>query len=46
MATILTKSNIDLKKLHDDIKKDLPVYARPLFIRFVESVDHTGIIKN
>ena len=41
MVAIL-KLDVDLKKLYDDLKKDLPAYSRPVFIRLVEDVDHTG----
>ena len=41
MATIMT-NNVDVKKLGDSLKKDLPAYARPIFIRLNENVEHTG----
>lgn len=33
---------LDLDKLAKDIAKDLPKYARPIFIRIMTSVDMTG----
>ena len=41
MATIMTTS-VDIKKLGESLKKDLPAYARPIFIRLNEHVEHTG----
>jgi solute carrier family 27 fatty acid transporter 1/4 len=41
MATIVD-SSVDVKKLYDDIKLDLTSYARPVFIRLVKEVEHTG----
>ena len=32
---------IDLKRLYQDLAKKLPAYARPIFIRLVESIDTT-----
>ncbi|CAB3249823.1 unnamed protein product [Arctia plantaginis] len=36
---------LDLDKLAKDIAKDLPKYARPIFIRIMTSVDMTGTFK-
>jgi len=45
MAAIHCESNeIDLKQLHDKLRVDLPNYARPVFIRFVKALEHTGTI--
>lgn len=33
---------LDLEKLAKDIAKDLPKYARPIFIRIMHSMDMTG----
>ncbi len=41
MVSIL-KLDVDLKKLYEALKNDLPNYAKPVFIRLVENVDHTG----
>jgi solute carrier family 27 fatty acid transporter 1/4 len=41
MATIMD-NNLDVKKLGEFIKQDLPPYAKPLFIRLDENVEHTG----
>jgi acyl-CoA synthetase (AMP-forming)/AMP-acid ligase II len=44
MATI-TKLEVDLNELGDHLKQDLPAYAKPLFVRLKENVDHTGSFK-
>ena len=41
MATII-KETIDIDKLSADVKETLPSYARPLFIRLTNEIDHTG----
>lgn len=41
MVSIL-KLDVNLNRLYEDLKKDLPPYARPIFIRLVDNVDHTG----
>lgn len=33
---------LDLDKLAKDLARDLPVYARPVFIRVMDSMDMTG----
>lgn len=35
--------SLDLDKLAKDIAKDLPKYARPVFIRIMKSMDMTGM---
>ncbi|KAJ2953512.1 hypothetical protein O0L34_g1113 [Tuta absoluta] len=37
--------SLDLEKLNKDIAKDLPKYARPIFVRVMASVDMTGTFK-
>ena len=44
MAT-LTSLSVDIKKLGEHIKADLPSYAKPLFIRLVTEFEHTGTFK-
>jgi len=39
----MVDEQLDLKQLHCDLKKCLPRYARPIFIRLVDKVDMTGI---
>lgn len=39
---ILTRTNVDLDKLVQHLKDDLPAYAKPIFIRLKEAVEHTG----
>ena len=41
MAT-LTSTNVNIKELGEQIIKELPAYAKPLFIRLVTEFDHTG----
>ncbi len=41
MASITTNS-IDLQKLLTHLQLNLPVYARPLFIRLCKEFDYTG----
>ncbi|XP_068620914.1 long-chain fatty acid transport protein 4-like [Battus philenor] len=36
---------LDLDKLANDLARDLPAYARPVFIRVMSSVDMTGTFK-
>ncbi|XP_075992100.1 long-chain fatty acid transport protein 4-like isoform X2 [Anticarsia gemmatalis] len=40
-----TEGTLDLDKLAKDVAKDLPKYARPIFIRVMTSVDMTGTFK-
>lgn len=44
MATLMTLE-CDVKKLCEGLKKDLPSYAKPLFLRLNDKVDHTGSMK-
>ena len=44
MATLVT-NDVDIKKLGEHIKADLPAYAKPLFIRITKEVEHTGNYK-
>ncbi|XP_075992101.1 long-chain fatty acid transport protein 4-like [Anticarsia gemmatalis] len=37
--------SLDLDKLAQDLARDLPVYARPVFIRVLNSMDMTGTFK-
>lgn len=41
MAAIVDVT-FDVKQLNDLIKNDLTSYARPLFVRLVTEVEHTG----
>ena len=38
----LADLNVDIKKLGEQLKADLPSYAKPLFIRLVNQLEHTG----
>ena len=44
MATILDSGNkaLDLEQLATKINSSLPPYARPVFIRFIKEIEHTG----
>jgi fatty-acyl-CoA synthase len=42
MAT-LTVLNVDIKKLGEQLKADLPAYAKPMFIRLTSGIEHTGM---
>ncbi len=41
MAAII-KNNLDIDKLSIDIKQSIPSYARPIFIRVSNDIEHTG----
>jgi solute carrier family 27 fatty acid transporter 1/4 len=45
MAAIVKSDLIDLAHLTARIKAELPSYSRPLFIRIVDEIDHTGTFK-
>ena len=47
MAAIVDEhGKLDLKKLHSDLQKSLPPYARPVFIRTLKNLETTGNIIN
>lgn len=47
MAAILDQDDtLNLTTLADGVKKALPAYARPQFIRILRKVDMTGRIKS
>lgn len=41
MAAVIVK-DFDIDKLSDHLKKNLPAYARPLFLRICKEFDYTG----
>jgi solute carrier family 27 (fatty acid transporter), member 1/4 len=41
----ISKLDVDVNKLGLDMKRSLPPYAVPLFIRLCEHIDHTGTFK-
>jgi fatty-acyl-CoA synthase len=45
MAAIVCRDSCDLKALHDYLAKNLPDYARPLFLRIQTAIDVTGTFK-
>jgi len=46
MASIVSEDGIDLVKLHHHINKELPDYARPIFIRISHEMEVTGTFKH
>lgn len=44
MAAVIVK-DFDIDKLSDHLKKNLPAYARPLFLRICKEFDYTGSFK-
>lgn len=46
MAAIVCDAGLDLEKLHAHICKELPDYARPLFIRLSHEMEVTGTFKH
>lgn len=46
MASIVCDTNLDLVKLYAHITKELPDYARPLFIRLSNEMEVTGTFKH
>ncbi|MDQ4062288.1 MAG: long-chain-acyl-CoA synthetase, partial [Pseudomonadota bacterium] len=45
MAALEVGSEIDLDKLRRHIEARLPAYARPLFLRLMPEIEHTGTFK-
>lgn len=45
MAAIIAEPGLDLGKLRKHLEKELPDYARPLFIRLNKEMDATGTFK-
>lgn len=45
MAAILTDKPIDFNNLYTAIRLNLPVYARPLFVRLIKDLEFTGTFK-
>lgn len=46
MAAITNSGEIDLKRLYAHIEKNLPTYARPLFLRIQKKIEITGTFKH
>lgn len=46
IASIVSDNDLDLVKLHHHINKELPDYARPLFIRISHEMEVTGTFKH
>jgi len=44
MATLMTL-DVNIQELGESLKKDLPAYAKPLFLRLNDQVEHTGSLK-
>lgn len=45
MAAISAGPDLDLVALHDYVEKNLPSFARPLFLRLQQQIDTTGTFK-
>ncbi|CAG7725933.1 unnamed protein product [Allacma fusca] len=45
IALTVPESSVDFDTLSKEISKALPIYARPLFVRFVKQIDMTGTYK-
>jgi fatty-acyl-CoA synthase len=45
MAAISPRTGVDLKALYAHLTKDLPAYARPIFVRFQTEAETTGTLK-
>jgi fatty-acyl-CoA synthase len=45
MAALVLDEDVDLEALRRHIAARLPAYARPLFLRLVPEIDHTGTFK-
>jgi fatty-acyl-CoA synthase len=45
MAAVGSKTPIDLKALYAHLARTLPVYARPVFVRFQQQAETTGTLK-
>jgi fatty-acyl-CoA synthase len=45
MAALAIESTLDGKALYNHLQENLPVYARPLFLRLVENAETTGTFK-
>jgi len=41
-----TANDIDLESLHEAVSKELPAYARPMFLRVLNHIDMTGKLQN
>jgi fatty-acyl-CoA synthase len=45
MASITPKEGVDLAALYAHVSRQLPAYARPVFLRFQDEVETTGTLK-
>jgi fatty-acyl-CoA synthase len=45
MAAVVARSNLDLAALHDNLARQLPDYARPVFLRIRQDIDVTTTFK-
>jgi len=46
MASIVAGGGLDLEKFRQHIDKELPEYARPLFLRLIPEMEITGTFKH
>jgi fatty-acyl-CoA synthase len=45
MASLTTGPDFDLAGLRDNLRRELPAFARPMFIRLQQAIDTTGTFK-
>jgi fatty-acyl-CoA synthase len=45
MAAVVARDNLNLTALHDDLARQLPDYARPVFLRIRQDIDVTTTFK-
>jgi fatty-acyl-CoA synthase len=45
MAAVVVNEAFDLQQLHTVLERQLPAYARPLFVRVLAALDITGTFK-
>ncbi len=46
MAALVTEGELDFAKLYEHLEKQLPVYARPVFLRIQPEMEVTGTFKH
>lgn len=46
MASLVVEEAVDLNALHHHIERELPAYARPVFLRLQQEIEATGTFKH